>query len=351
MTWGPGTVDGESDETVIAKLKAATLPLAPAVPGTKVIDTEFTFAFASSSPLETNCAVADVREDRAEIWGSLKVPITALQEIVLMLGMPQSAVTVHVAQGGGSFGRHLFPDAAKEAAEASQKMGKPVKLMWHRTDDFRQGRTHPMCTSTIRTAYAGGNEVSFQQNHTSVQTDFSHGLGEIITATAAKLPGGNYSLAQSIFLLSQNTPYNFGVATQLLNEIDLKFNTGSMRNVYSPTVRCAQELVVDQLAAAMGQDPVEFRRAFLKTDLQRSVLDKAAEVGEWGRSLPDGVAQGIAVHCEYKNTMAALVELDTRPDTVNREIKDAMTGPRVTRATYVIVPGSLCINPTGLEAM
>ncbi|MCW2717853.1 MAG: iorB [Pseudonocardia sp.] len=351
VTWGPGTVDGESDETVIAKLKAATLPLAPAAPGTKVIDTEFTFAFASSSPLETNCAVADVREDRAEIWGSLKVPITALQEIALMLGMPQSAVTVHVAQGGGSFGRHLFPDAAKEAAEASQKMGKPVKLMWHRTDDFRQGRTHPMCTSTIRTAYAGGNVVSFQQNHTSVQTDFSHGLGEIITATAAKLPGGNYSLAQSIFLLTQNTPYNFGVATQLLNEIDLKFNTGSMRNVYSPNVRCAQELVVDQLAAAMGQDPVEFRRAFLKTDLQRSVLDKAAEVGEWGRSLPDGVAQGIAVHCEYKNTMAALVEVDTRPDTVNREIKDAMTGPRVTRATYVIVPGSLCINPTGLEAM
>ena len=60
-----------------------------------------------------------------------------------------------MAQGGGSFGRHLFSDAAFEAAAISKAMGKPVKLMWHRTDSFREGRCHPMCTSRIHAAHAG----------------------------------------------------------------------------------------------------------------------------------------------------------------------------------------------------
>ena len=50
-------------------------------------------------------------------------------------------------------------------------------------------------------------------------------------------------------MLTQELPYNFGAVTQLLNETDTRFNTGSMRNIYSPDVRVRQELVVDQLAA------------------------------------------------------------------------------------------------------
>jgi isoquinoline 1-oxidoreductase subunit beta len=350
MTWGPGTVDGESDDTVLQKLKAATLPMA--VPGllTQSIDAEFTFAFASNSPLETGTAIADVRSDRAEIWSCLKVPIVAQQEIAAMLGLPQNAVTVHVTPGGGSFGRHLFHDAAAEAAEASKKMGKPVKLMWSRTDDFRQGRTHPMCISRIRATYALGNVISFEQRHTSVQTDFSHGLGEMITSTASKLPvGGNLSFAESIFELTQSSPYNFGVTTQLLNEIPLKFNTGSMRNIYSPNVVTAEELIVDQLAAKMGKDPVQFRREFLKDNRLRAVMEKAVQVGAWGKQMPAGTAQGIALHAEYRGAIAVLVEIDCRPETVNRQVRDAVTGPRVTKALVVVDPG-FAINPRGLQA-
>jgi isoquinoline 1-oxidoreductase beta subunit len=183
-----------------------------------------------------------------------------------------------------------------------------------------------------------------------VQTEFSHGLGEMITATAAKLPiAGNLSFAESIFLLSQSSPYNFGVTTQLLNEIPLKFNTGSMRNIYSPNVVTAEELVVDQLAKKFGKDPVAFRREFLKDARLRAVLDKAVQVGDWGRSLPAGVAQGIALHAEYRGAVAVLVEIDCRPETVNRPIRDGVTGPRVTKALVVVDPG-FAINPRGLEA-
>ncbi|MFD0853306.1 xanthine dehydrogenase family protein molybdopterin-binding subunit, partial [Actinomadura adrarensis] len=228
-------------------------------------------------------------------------------------------VTVHVTEGGGSFGRRLFSDVAVEAAEISKKIGKPVKLSWSRTDAFRQGRTHPMSVSRIRACHRGGDVVKYEQRHVSSETDFGHGIGDIITSTAASLPvAGNQAFSQVFFLLSQSTPYHFGPTTQTLKEVPLKFKTASMRNVYSPNIVCARELVVDKLAAGMGKDPVEFRREFIKHERLRAVLNKAAEEGQWGRSLPEGVAQGIAVHAEYRANVAMLVEIDCRPGTVDR---------------------------------
>jgi isoquinoline 1-oxidoreductase beta subunit len=350
VTWGAGTVDSQSDATVLAGLKAAEIPLVVPPLLSQTVDAEFTFAFASNSALEPDNAIADVRSDSAEIWSCLKVPIDALQQIAAQLGLPQSAVKVHVVQGGGSFGRHLFHDAASEAAEISQKMGKPVKLSWSRTDNFRQGRTHPMCTARVRANYLLGNVISYEQRHTSVQTDFSHGLGEMITATAASLPiAGNLTFAESIFELSQSSPYNFGVTTQLLNEVPLEFNTGSMRNIYSPNVVCAQELVVDQLAKKLGKDPLSFRQEYLRDSRLLAVLNKAASAGNWGARLPAGMAQGIAVHAEYQGAICCLVEIDCTPATVNRPIVDGVTGPRVTKALIVVDPG-FAINPRGLEA-
>ena len=77
------------------------------------------------------------------MWAPLKVPIIFQEDVASELGLPIASVKVHVTEGGGSFGRHLFSDAALEAVRASKAFGKPVKLMWHRTADFRQGRTHP----------------------------------------------------------------------------------------------------------------------------------------------------------------------------------------------------------------
>jgi isoquinoline 1-oxidoreductase subunit beta len=351
VVWGPGTEDGHSDATVLAELKKAQLPfLAPPLNLlAKTLESEFTFYFRSNSPLETNCAIADVRKDSAEIWSSLKTPIVAQETIAQDLKLPTSAVTCHVMQGGGSFGRHLFFDAAREAAEISQKLGKPVKLMWHRTDDFRHGRTHPMCTSRVRINYSGKNVLTYEQRHTSVSTDFTHGFGEILTEFAAELPYGNFTFAQTIFELTQSVPYNFGATTQLLNEVDMGFHTGSMRNIYSPDVVTANELMVDQVAKAMKLDPYVFRKQFLAEKRLKDVLDKAAQVGGWGKKMAAGTAQGIALHAEYKGASAALVEIDCRPETVNRPIANGVTGPRVTKVVYVVDVG-LPINPRGLEA-
>ena len=76
----------------------------------------------------------------------------------------------------------------------------------------------------------------------------------------------------------------------------------------------------------IGLHPAEIEKAF-------AVLDTVAQAGEWGRRMAPGTAQGIAIHKEYKGVSACLVEIDTRPETTGRSIRDAVTGPRVTRVT------------------
>ncbi|MHA4820277.1 molybdopterin cofactor-binding domain-containing protein, partial [Streptomyces aculeolatus] len=203
VDWLPGTAEGKSDQSVLRELAAAEPPMG-LPPLTPHVEATFTFHFRSNSALEPNCAIADVRPDRAEVWSALKSPIVAKEAIAAKLGLPLGRVTVHVAQGGGSFGRKLFFDAALEAVEVSRRIGKPVKLMWHRADDSRQGRTHPMATSRVRAAYAGGAVLGFKQRHTSVATDLGHGLGELFTAMAARLPVGDIGFSQTFFHLSQS---------------------------------------------------------------------------------------------------------------------------------------------------
>ncbi|HEX3829271.1 MAG TPA: molybdopterin cofactor-binding domain-containing protein [Sporichthyaceae bacterium] len=353
VDWGPGTVDGYDNAKVRKELMAAELPIPPAPPGVDTIQKTFTFNFRSSSPLESNCAVADVRADSAEIWSSLKMPIVFQQTAAKMLKLPQEKVTVHVMNGGGSFGRHLFPDAALEAVEASKAFGVPVRLMWHRTDDFRHGRTHPMATSTVRVSMSGGSVTAYDQRHTSVATDFTHGLGEMYSAWAAtsQRPWSNLTVSEGIFTLTTSCPYNFGELSQFLNEIHAwdDFATGSVRNVYSPDTATARELMVDATAARMNLDAVEFRKQFVRDDRLRGVLVKCAEVGNWGRKMPAGTAQGLALHNEYKSRIACLMEIDTRAPTANRKVRDGFTGPRITKVVYVVDVG-LPINPKGIEA-
>ena len=350
VSWLAGPVDPtETDATLRAKLKGVQLPfLTPVVPlVTKAVEGEFYWHFASHAPLETNTAIADVRADGADIWSGTKVPVVAQQTIEDELGVPTK---LHVVQGGGSFGRRLFFDGALEAARISKAVGKPVKVMMTRIDDMRHGRARAASLNHIRMTYAAGNVLSMEQRVASVETDFRHGLGEIITAAGgaqlnvppAALPvslGGNASFAQTVFLTTVRSPYQFGDTSQQLNELALPFNTASWRSVYSASARGCEEIMVDELARAMGRDPAAFRLEFLSDARQRAVLQKVMTMGQWGKAMPAGTAQGIAFHEEYKSVTACLVEIDA----TNRQ------DPRVTRASIAADYG-LPINPRGLEA-
>ena len=352
--WNPGSVEGQSDDTVLATLKKAELPMAvPSVPIlAQQLDLRFEFMFRSSAALEPNCAIADVRSDRATVWAGLKSPIVSQAKIADALGLPQTAVTVNVVTGGGSFGHKLFGDGALEAAKISKAMGKPVKLMWHRCDEPREGRTHPMATSRIRATVLAGQVLSFEQRHTSVKTDFGHGLGERITAMAAQLPANLGGLSLSAEHLHPDP----GAALRLRRR-----HAAAQRG--GPAVQHrqhAQHLLTRRrrgeragrrpAGADDGQGPA---RLPARLPQGRPHPGRSAE-GRAGRRLgPQHAGRHGAGHRDPQGVQgrarAVLVEIDCRPATVNRPIRDGVTGPRVTKAVVVVDVG-LVVNPTGLEA-
>jgi isoquinoline 1-oxidoreductase beta subunit len=108
--------------------------------------------------------------------------------------------------------------------------------------------------------------------------------------------------------------------------------------------------MVDKTAAAMGKDPFDFRQAFVRDERMKAVLEKLKTESKWGRALPQGVAQGVAIAREYKAFIGVVMEIDARAKTVNRTVPRGVAGPRVTRTTVVVDPGQ-ALNPTGYEAM
>lgn len=286
--------------------------------------------------MEPNTAVADVRADRAEIWTGAKTPVYATQLVAETLGLAEDRVTLHVIATGGSFGRRLFYDAPVQAAQISQRAGRPVKLLYTREDDTRHGRNRPASIHHVRATVRAGDVVSFEHRMAGAGIDFRHGFGERATATAAqRSPDAS---GQFVFNLSQKVPYRVGATSLTLAEQYLAVPTGSWRSVYSGPVATLNEIVIDELARLLGRDEYEYRREMLDTDRARAVLDTAAHQGRWGRPLPAGVAQGLGMHQEFKSVVAFLVECDAR-----------RRRPRITRATVAVDVGRT-VNPTGLEA-
>jgi isoquinoline 1-oxidoreductase beta subunit len=361
VTWGAGTADQENNDSLTEKVKSVILPMAPALPGQEVIEETYVVHYRSGSPLETNCAVANVEGDKAEVWGANNMPIVTLQRIALMLDIPEDNVIVHCTTAGGSFGRHLFSDASYEAVEASKLFGKPVRLMYHRTDDVRHGRMHPMMVNSLRATKAGNSITSVTMSSGGSACDWTHGLGEIISGSAtAQDPRlgfsgnkemGNLSVSMGFYQLVTTIPYNFGMTQVYLNEIFAYdyLPTSAVRNVYSPDTAVSRELFVSKLADGFGMDDYEFRRTFARDDKMIAVLDKVAEAGNWGRTMPAGTAQALAYHEEYQCKIACLMEIDARPAMVNRKIREAYTGPRITKAIMGVDIGK-AINPRNVQA-
>ena len=335
VTWGSGTVDGVSDADINAKLAAAIPPVTPPLPLTKAVDATFSFAFVNHAPMEVGSAVADVRSGSAQIWLATKSPTSAQSAVAKALGLSADDVALHVTRGGGSFGRRLYHEPAVEAALVSQAIGRPVKLMWTRNDDMRHGRVRPRSHHQLHAVHSQGEVLSYDHRMSCVELDLTgSGKQQVLVETGYVSP----TIGTAFFNLSLSCPYNFGVVTETLTEVSYDMPTASWRSVYSGQARTAEEIMVDEIAKAMGADAVDMRRKFLKTAEARAVLHKVATEGRWGRAMSSGTGQGVAVHAEYRSTAACLVEIDC-------------TGakPRVTKAVMAMDVGRQ-VNPTGLRA-
>lgn len=345
VTWGPGPMDAEDNQSMLAKMKKESPKIPPAPLGAHTVEAEFNWAPAYHAPMETEDAVADVRPDGADIWCGSQGPIVVQQEIAVMLGLPQDKVKVHVVPAGGGFGRRAFFEGPTEAAQISHSAKRPVRLMYHRTDDNRHTRVRPPTYHRVRASINHGKVVGFDHRVTQPALEVAPGFGEMLTDVVMSLPKdaktkvGMKLFSQVQFSLMVSEPYNLGPFSRTLNEVGNGLPTASYRSVPCPTARTCEEIIMDEVAEKLGKDPLVFRKESAKEEKGRAVLDKVAELAEWGKKMPKGHTQGVGYHKESKTHTACVVELDgTDPN-----------DPRVTKVTMAVDIG-LALNPMGVEA-
>jgi isoquinoline 1-oxidoreductase beta subunit len=222
--------------------------------------------------------------------------------------------------------------------------------MYHRSDDIRHTRLRPPQVHKVRVAVmpptllTAGTVLSYQQSIGIVRLDARHGYGEIGTALAGALPPavaqtvGNLGYEQFFFKTMVHSPYDFGASLKQLFPVALDLPTVSYRSVHIQPARTVEEIVVDEIAARLGRDPVQFRLGFLRLPRAKAVLERVAGAAQWGKAMPPGFAQGVGVHMESRSFSACIVELDAR-DPQNC---------RVTKVVLAIDVGRP-INPSGIE--
>ena len=332
IKWSAGPMDSMSDAQIDELLNGIIDQVASPGEG---VEATFRWPYVTHAPMQENAACADVRKDSAEIWGSDQIPTTGQRHLAETLGMKLEQVQYNCVPGGGAFGRHTHHDETVMAAQISQRVGRPIKLQWLREEGIQHGRCRPVSIHHVKATISGGEVVSFEHRMAGSELDLRHGLGDMVSGYVTEY--NNAGASNFFFTHTQKLAYNFGPTAITLKEQLLAKATAPWRVVYSGPVGGSNEILIDELARSLGKDEFEFRMQYLESDRHRAVLEKAAHEAQWGKKLPNGVAQGIGMHDEYKSISAYVMEIDTRGKT-----------PRMNKVTIAVDCG-YCVNPSNVE--
>lgn len=226
-------------------------------------------------------AVVWAKGDEAEVWIGTQGPAVAKGAVAGVLGIQAEKITMHRTYLGGGFGRRSSPDYVVEAAHLAKAVDKPVKLIWTRQDDVKWGKFRPMCLQRMRAGVDEDGKVTAWMHH--------------LVGDGGRLLGSGVDI-----------PY-YDIPNQRidLREVEHGIRTHYWRSVGHHYNKFAIEAFVDELATGEGVDPLEFRRSMIASPEARAVLDRIAEMSNWG-SNTEGRAKGIAL-IERSDTLAAAV--------------------------------------------
>ncbi len=280
-----------------------------------VIEAVYETPYLPHSAMEPVNCLADVQGGTCEIWASTQNPLGVQDAVGEALSMP---VTVNVQQCGGGFGRRLEVDFAVEAAEVSKAAGVPVLVTFSRTDDLQHDYPHAPTQHWLRAGWDGANQVT--------------ALRHVVAGPG--LNGIAYTGGTEVLKIEQAVPYRIAQKKDSAALVDVPLPTGPWRGTFAWPNSFATECFLDEIAVALGEDPVELRRRLLPDgDRLRSVLDLAVDKSDWGSTLPDGEGLGVACHT-YHDTPVAIVARVQMGD-------NSFTVPRVVCA----VDCGIVINP------
>ncbi len=274
----------------------------------KKVEAVYAYPFQNHAPMEPMNATAKYTADKCEVWVPTQNGEAAFAATLAASGLPADKCEVYKIHLGGGFGRRgAFHDYVTQAVRIAKQMpGVPVKLLWSREEDMRQGRFHPVTQCKL----VGGFDAS--NNFTGLHMRIS---GQSILASVrpqAMKDGMDPATFQG---LAPSGEFEFGykgIPNYLIDH--------AMRNPHVPPgfwrgVNINQnaiyiECFMDELAAAAKQDPLEFRRKLMaKNPKHLAVLNAVAERAGWGKPAPKGVFRGLAQMKAFDSYVAACAEV------------------------------------------
>jgi isoquinoline 1-oxidoreductase subunit beta len=306
----PGTVVRKDGDPEGAFKKAA-----------KVIEKTYSAPFLAHNTMEPMNCFADVKGDKAVVYGPTQAPESIIGTLVQALGIPKENIQINLARMGGGFGRRAYSHHMTEAALISQKIQAPVKMVYSREDDMSAGVYRPTYSATYRAA--------LDENNNLLALHVKAGGIPETPLHANRFPAGaidNY-LAESW-------------------QIESNITIGAFRAPRSNFMAAAEQSFLDELAEVMGKDPIDFRLELLKRaetnpvgenndyDAKRyaGVIELVRDKSNWKTPAP-GVSRGVSAYFCHNSYVAEVVDtkiLDSKP---------------VVEKVYAAVDCGIVVNP------
>jgi len=323
ITWDHGAAVSESTETLRDALHAGASKAGKRVRndgdvdaalsgGAKRVDAVYEFPFLAHATMEPMNITVHARGGEAEVWAPTQSPDWVQGTVAKILSVPPDKVAVHTTLMGGGFGRRYMADYPAEAAQIAKVVGKPVQLVWSREDDMTHDFYRPSACHQMR-------GVVDQAGHPLV---WSHTIASTSIGAWWDPPEKSEPENSEVGGAKQ-MPYAIPNVRLEYNAVASSVPPLWWRSVEHSFNGFAVESFIDELAAAAGQDAVQFRKGLLVKPANwkpkdeddpdparlRGVLELAAEKSEWSKPLPKGKGRGIASYHSFGSYFAEVAEV------------------------------------------
>jgi CO/xanthine dehydrogenase Mo-binding subunit len=285
------------------------------------LDATYTVEYIAHVPLEPRAAVAEWTEGKLTVWTATQRPWGVKSDLVEAFKIPEDRVRVIVPDTGSAYGGKHTGEAAVEAARLAKAANKPVKLIWSREEEFTWAYFRPAGVIDIRSGVTKDGLI------TAWQFD-------------------NYNSGPSAI----ESPYNIPNHAAQFHATDSPLRQGSYRGLAATANHFARESHMDDLAALVAIDPLEFRLKNLKNDRLRAVLQAAAEKFGWGKS-NSAADRGMGLACgvEKGGYVATCAEIAIVPsEFLGAEVTPGLPKVKIERVVTAFECGAV-VNPEHLK--
>lgn len=274
---------------------------------TKKVEAVYSLPYLHQAPLEPINCTARWTPERVEVWVGSQNADGALRAAADAAGLPLTAAEVHRMPVGGAFGRRGRQDYVVQAVQiAKQIPGTPIKLIWSRQEDMTNGYYRPAAQAKLTGGLDEKGELTGLIMRISCQSILAGQLAP------GQKPGRDARIFQGLYAEVGEAQIGYSIPNLYIDHAlrTAQVPVGSWRGVHANQNAVFFECFIDELAAAAGKSPLEFRRAMMRSHPRHlAVLTAAAERSGWGRSDAERPHSGIAQLMSYGSYAAAVAEV------------------------------------------